>query len=237
MAMAYITFKGVNSGLCDGFYATQALANAAATDNTNVVAHVGILDIGTLRPNHSYFDGTNVVSDEAYELVVYNALSELNKLKLAFQAFHDALIRGSTFLETPDIKLYYPDGDREIAHDMLALCHRACRGIGLSTYWTSQQKFAWLQAMAQGPTDVPFANGPLAAAADFFEVVEEARNINSPITKPTTYFAWVHPDTAERWNLSDSQNNLNSDILDNFAAAATDFTIFRDGSWINSITV
>ena len=33
------------------------------------------------------------------------------------------------------------------------------------------------------------------------------------------------------------KSSLNSTILDNFAAAATDFTIFRNGSWIADITV
>ena len=181
MAMAYITFKGINSGPCDAFYPTQALANAAATDNADIVAHVGAVEVGDLRPNRSYWDGTDVLP-ETPESVIFDALPEVEKLKTSFQAFHDALVRGSTFLETPDIKLYYPDGDRQIAHDMLALCHRACRGVALSTHWTSQQKFAWLVAMAQGPMDVPFTTPLAAAAAAFFEVVEEARSGQSPIT-------------------------------------------------------
>ena len=236
MTMAYVTFTGVNSGPCYKFHPTQALANATATDNANVAAHVGILDVGDLQIRHAYFDGTAVVSDEAYRLALLAALPEVDKLKNAFRNFHDGLILGSQFLETPTIKLYYPDGDRQIAHDMLALTHRAARGIGLSSHWTSLQKFTWLATMALGPTDVSFANGAEAAAARFFEVVEEAREGGTPLVAPTQYFMWVHPDTAMRWQLSECNNNL-VDPSDDFAAATTDFTIFKNGGWIDGITI
>ena len=236
MAEAYVTFKGTTTGLSDAFYPTQALADARATD-ADITAVQGVQTIpSNFRPNKAYWDGSELL-EEIPELVIFNALSEVEKLKAGFQAFHDALIRGSTFLETPDIKLYYPDADRQIAHDMLALTHRACRGVGLSTHWTSQQKFAWLLAMAAGPTDVGFESGPLTAAERFFEVVEEARNGENPIVAPTAYFMWAHPDDAVRWGLSAVATTLADTIIDNFAEATTDFTIFRNGSWIADITV
>ena len=233
MGMAYITFKGINAGLCDAFYRTQALANAAALNDFDIVAHVGLLDVGDFQPNEAYFDGDKVVSIDAYQQVAYDALSEVNKLKASFYAFHDALIVASEFLELPSIKRYYPAEDHVVAHTMLALAHRAARGVGLSSHWTSTQKFAWLLAMAQGPTDVPFADGREKAAEQFFEIVEEARLTDSPITAPTQYFMWVNPNGALRVSLSEAGDLSTS----NFAAAATDFTVFRNGGWIRDITI
>ena len=70
MAMAYITFTGVSDGPCDRFHNTQRAANARALDNSEIVAHVGILDIGKLQPRHAYFNGTAVVSDEVYRTIL-----------------------------------------------------------------------------------------------------------------------------------------------------------------------
>ena len=233
MAEMYITFAGTNSGPCRGFYRKQSLADAAATDNADVVAHTGALEVGEFVPSNAYFDGTNVVDDSARQTAEYNALPEVDKLKLAFRSFHDALIVASEFLELPSIKRYYPAEDHVVAHTMLALTHRAARGVGLSSHWTSTQKFAWLAAMAMGPTDVPFADGREKAAEQFFEIVEEARLTDSPITAPTQYFMWVNPGNATRATLAVA-GGLNTD---NFAAAATDFTVFRNGAWIDDITV
>ena len=236
MPEMFITFEGISSGPCRGFYRKQSLANAAATDNTDIVAHVGSLEVGNLVPSDSYFNGTAVVSDEALETVNYLALPEVDKLKLAFRAFHDALIQGSEFLETPSIRRYYPEEDHRIAHTMLALAHRACRAIGLSSAWTSTQKFAWLTSMASGPTDVSFADGPETAAERFFSVVETARMTDSPITTPDEYFMWADPDDASRRSLSDCPELVTSNDED-FAAATTDFSVFLHGGWISDITI
>ena len=232
----YVTFMGTNNGPCRGFYRKQALADAAATDNADVTAHTGALEVGDFIPSNAYFDGTSIVGEDAYETAQYLALPEVDKLKAGFRAFHDALIRGSEFLETPSIRRYYPEEDHRIAHTMLALTHRACRGVGLSMEWNAIQKFAWLQAMGQGPTDVGFESGPEVAAERFFAVLETARMTDSPITSPDEYFMWAAPDTATRWALAASDGETGS-VVDQFAAAATDFSVFHAGGWINDITV
>ena len=76
---------------------------------------------------------------------------------------------------------------------MIALTHRAARGVGLSTTYTNEQKLAWLAAMFLGPTDIPFADGQETAAVNFFEIVEEARHTDMPITAPDEYFMWADP--------------------------------------------
>ena len=238
MGEMYLTFKGTTTGIVDAFYPTQAMADAGATDD-DITAVQGVKTVpDNFRPNKAYFDGTNVLG-EIPELVIYNALSEVEKLKVGFHNFHNGLKRASTFLEMPDIKSYYPDDDRKIAHDMLALTHRMCRGVGLSTDYTSQQKFAWLIQMAKGPTNVSFLNGPEAAAAAFFEIVEEARLDDSvtDIVSPTVYYGWAHPGTAVGWTIEQGLSMLDDTLIATFAAAATDFTIFRNGDWINDITV
>ena len=73
--MAFITFKGINAGVCDGFYPTQALANAAATDNDDIVAHVGSVEVGNLQPNKAYWDGTDLMP-ETPESVMLSAMSD-----------------------------------------------------------------------------------------------------------------------------------------------------------------
>ena len=234
---AYVTFKGTTAGPVDAFYTTQSAANTAATDNAYIVAHVGKLDVGELTPNEAYFDGSSVVADTAAEAAYLEGLTEVEKLQNAFRALHDGLINAAMFLETPNIKLYYPDADRQIGHDMLALTHRAARGIGLSTHWTSTQKFAWIAGMVLGPTDVSFAQGLEGAAAAFFEIIEESRMGEEPILAPTSYFMWVDPNDGDRWDLTVAAEGIPQPTLDNFAAAATDFTIFRNGAWIASVTI
>ena len=232
----YVTFMGTNNGPCRGFYRKQALADAAATDNADVTAHTGALEVGDFIPSNAYFDGTSIVGEDAYETVLANARTTEQKLKDGFRAFHDALIQGSEFLETPGIRRYYPEEDHRIAHTMLALTHRACRGVGLSTEWSSTQKFAWLLAMSQGPTDVGFESGPEIAAERFFAVLETARMTDSPITAPDEYFMWATPEDATRWTLATSDTKTATASSD-FADASTDFSVFHDGGWIDDITV
>ena len=97
---AYITFKGINAGPVDGFYQTQAAANAAAADNADIVAHVGVLDVGDLTPNEAYFDGTDVLPDNAEEDAYFAGLTEEQKLKNGATALHDALVNLEARLDT-----------------------------------------------------------------------------------------------------------------------------------------
>ena len=234
MVEMYFTFAGTNSGPCRGFYRKQSLANAAATDNADLVAHIGALEVGEFVPADAYFDGTAIVGEDAYELVLYNALPEVDKLKIGFRALHDGLVGAVVFIEQPQIKAYYPAEDHAVLHTMIALTHRTARGVGLSTTYTNAQKFGWLLRMDAGPTDVPFSSGPYEAAKTFFEIVEAARETDSPITAPTTYFMWASVVADLNWALADCAGNAD-EAASGFAAASTDFSVFLDGGWIDSI--
>ena len=187
------------------------------------VSTLGNADVGW------HYDSTNAV----YQIPP--VFTTIQVVKRGVQFLHDALIDLSLYLESSDVRPYYPDDDRKIAHDMLALTHRAARGVMLSTNWTVTHKLTWLQRMALGPTDVP-PEDPL----QFFEVVEEARHTEEPILSPTEYFMWAHPNPGptddERWALADCVR-LTGQEEDNFAEATTDYTIFKNGSWINDITI
>ena len=176
------------------------------------------------------------MGEDAYETVLANARTPERVMKDTFRALHDALVAASILLEQPNIKVYYPIEDHQIAHTMVALTHRAARGVGLSTHWTNEQKLAWLAAMFLGPTDIPFAEGAEAAAVNFFEIVEEARHTDTPITAPAEYFMWADPADGTRSALA-ACGELVESRADDFAAAATDFTVFRNGGWIDDITV
>ena len=231
----YFTFTGTNNGPCRGFYRKQALADAAATDNADVTAHTGALEVGDFTPSNAYFDGTSIVGEDAYETAQYLALPEADKLKFGFRALHDAMVGAAVFIEQPAIKAYYPAEDHAVLHTMISLVHRTARGVGLSTTYTNANKFAWLQRMNLGPSDVPFASGPYEAAKTFFEIVEAARETDSPIVAPTTYFMWASVEEDTNWALADCAANA---VLasNNFAAASADFSVFLDGGWIDSIT-
>ena len=235
MATGYVTFKGTTTGVTDAFYMTQAAADAGATDaDITAVQGEQTIEDGHL-PNQAYWDGSKLL-EEIPELVVFAGLSDENKMKVGTRGLHDGLVNLQNFLDT--IAHYYPVADVTIAHDMLTFSHRAIRGVMLGTHWTNAQKLLWLQAMALGPTDVPPTN-PI----QYFEVVEENRVAvaaggDSPpaaIVAPTDYFMWAHPNDATRWSLADCVSNT-ADEVSNMAAAATDSTVFVNGSWIDSIT-
>ena len=227
MAEAYFTFKGATEGITDAFYPTQALADAGATDS-DITAKQGVQTIpDNYRPNKAYWDGTKLL-EEIPEIVVFASLPEVDQMKTATRSLHDGLVSLEGVLDT--IRHWYPTHDAMVAHDMLTFAHRAIRGVMLSTHWTNTQKLQWLAAMALGPTDVP-ASSPI----QFFEVVEEARGTDDAIPAPTDYFLWAKPDDAVRVALASAAGET-STAAANFVAAATDFTVFVNGAWINDIT-
>ena len=229
MAMAYITFNGVNAGPVVGFYPTQALANAAATGNANAVAHVGVLDIGELQPAHAWFDGTDVVLDGDGALAAFNALSDTDKLKTVSRGLHNAYCQLVDLLEDHNLADYFAREHVNWAHDFLAYAHRGTRGVMLSTVYTTTQKLLWAQANGLGPTDVPPTN-----RAAFFSVVEGWTADNAAANVPTSAVLFANPANASRFALAGCVSGTAS--ANDLADETTDIAEYINGAWIADIT-
>ena len=236
MAEAYFTFKGINAGLVDAFYPTQALANAAATDNADIVAHVGVVDVGDLQPNKAYWDGTNILS-EIPPTVVFALLPAVDKLKSAARTLHDAYCTLAMRLENPLLAGYFKREHVDWAHDFLAYAHRGTYAVmkADSTNITVAQKLAWAQAQGAGPTDVPPTN-----RSAYFSVVEDWENDNHV---PAEAVLFAHPTRLEdgkvlRWTLADSRGETaDADLQALLAVQPDDVDVYINGAWIDGITV
>ena len=229
MAMAYITFDGVNAGPVKGYFPTQALANAAATGEADAVAHVGVLDVGEIPLSHAWFTGTSVVLDGDGALAAFNALSDTDKLKTVSRRLHDAYCRLTDILEDHDLADYFAREHVNWAHDFLAYAHRGTRAVMMSATYTTAQKLAWAQANGLGPTDVPPTNRPA-----FFEVVEDWTAENAAGNVPTGAVVFADPADATRWALSGAVSGTAG--LEGLAAETDDVSQYIGGAWIADIT-
>ena len=237
MAMAYITFRGVNSGPCVGFYRKQALADAAATDNSGVVAHTGVLDVGTLEPRESYFNGTAVVSEEAHEAVLLAARTDTQKLQDAARALHDLYNSVIQAAEDHGLADYFPRDHVNWFHDFEIFAHRGTRGVFLSDNLTVNQKLAWAAANGLGPTDIYPAGVAVPTfsqiAATVFGLFEGWPNANNV---PTEAICFADPTDASRWALADCKSMTAGLAAGVLADETTDVADYIDGVWIANIT-
>ena len=239
MTELYIAFKGVTQGPCLGFYGTKATADAYAAEHPGSVVHpepVVVPDY--LPPRHAYFDGTNVVelAEEHYRA----GLTATQRLQEDFRRLHDFLI--STVSEISPVppkrsKITgpYPSVTRDAAHDILALAHRASRGIGLSASWTTDEKMAWVAGMLLGPTDVSLTGKREDAALRLLQAVEVARRGGSPIVVPANYAMWTDPEDGSRVALA-GMSALVTLRSGNFAAAPPGGGVDAAGTWISGMT-
>ena len=231
MPEMFIVIRGISTGPCHSFHQKQAAANAVATDNTNLVAHVGALEVGTLQPDEAYFNGTAIVSETAYEAVVANARSDTRKLKDASQALHDAYCALVSRLEDHALADYFKREHVNWAHDFLAYAHRGTRAVMMSDNLTTIQKLLWAQANGLGPTDVPPDNRPA-----FFEVVEDWDAETAIGSVPSEAIVFADPTDAARYALVDCKGNTAS-LADGVLADETDnIGDYIRGAWIADIT-
>ena len=79
---AFIVFKGATKGDVSGFYATQAAADAAATEaGSDHTAVQGAHEIGDYVPQGSYWNGTKLETDAASEAVQATSQTDDDKIK------------------------------------------------------------------------------------------------------------------------------------------------------------
>ena len=171
----YITFKGINEGLTDGFYLTQAGANAAAADNADIVAHVGLLDLGGFAPNTSYFDG-----DKLLEEIPETKLPTLDRKKSALRRLHDHLKQLAVALAEEG--LVHAIAESHAAHNYPAFAHHGSYLIAHDDDYTDDQVIAWAEKMLDGPSNA-------ATVHDWYVVIGAE---DSP-SGPDGPCAWVDP--------------------------------------------
>ena len=217
MAMAYITFRGTNDGRVKAFHPTQALANAAATDNTNVVAHVGALDVGDLQPRHSYFTGTAVILDSDAD-ALDALLSDTEKLRLAFREHHDWLRAqseaGHAEGQVHDIT------ERHAFHNFMAFAHHAAYTVANDGDLTTAEKIRWAENQMLGPTD----------AETIFNWYVAIRTL-TPVAGPTSACTWVVPGTGVRGPVAQIISDTSLTYFAMGGVVVNESTL-ADGGWI-----
>ena len=222
MASGFITFRGVNAGPCRGFYRTQALANAAATDNSGIVAHVGAVELGDLSPNVAYFNGISLEEERPL-----SSLSVRTRLRHAYREHHSHLTELAHAVIEEGIA--HAITEQHIIHNMIAFAHHGAYTVAHDDDLTDDQKIAWAQVQILGPADITGTS--LAVRA--FHWYEAVRAIASPVA-PTSACAWVEPSTGARINVAEINSKI-TEIFGDDPIVVTESDLAQ-GGWIDSLT-
>ena len=225
---AFVTFKGTTAGVVDAFYRTQAEANAAATDNADIVAHIGAVEIGELAPNDSYFNGTAVVPDDVSETAELEARTVLRKLKDRCWATHEQLMEWSSALEKEGVA--HPAAETNMGHSYLAYAHQWMYLVMNNVLKTGNTDFTLAERekaaelLGMGASDVvsPFT---------FFRALHT--QAGGLIAVPTGPVGWVDVSSGTRGPLHMAITTTGSLNLDTDKLPSTSIA---DGSWIDGIT-
>ena len=235
--MFVVISGGGTSGPCHSFHQKQAQANTAATDNADLIAHVGAVEVGSLVPADAYFDGTSVIPDDAGETAYAAARTDTQKLKDAARALHDLYNAVIQAAENHGLADYFPRDHVNWFHDFEIYAHRGSRGVFLSDNLTVDQKLAWAAANTLGPTDIYPAGVAVPTfsqiAATVFGLFEGWSN-NSNV--PTSAVCFAKPENAERWALAACKGNTENLAAGILADETTDVADYIDGAWIANIT-
>ena len=210
----YITFKGVNEGVVDAFYRTQALANAAATGNADIVAHVGLLDLGGFRPNTSYFDG-----DKLLEEIPETNLPTLDRKKSALRRLHDHLKQLAVALAEEG--LVHDIAEADAAHNYPAFAHHGSYLIAHDDDYTDDQVIAWAEKMLDGPSDA-------ATVHDWYVAIAAIESVGGP-DGPC---AWVNPGNANQLTVSSTKTMRTETVGEGTVSDST----LANGGWIEELT-
>ena len=235
--MFVVISGGGTSGPCHSFHQKQAQANTAATDNADLIAHVGAVEVGSLVPADAYFDGTSVIPDDAGETAYADARTDTQKLQDAAQGLHDLYRAAIQAAEDHQISGYFDAEHIAWFHNFEAMAHRGTRGVILSDNLTVQQKLAWAVANALGPTDIypaGVANPTVKQiAAMVFGIFDGWTNANDV---PTSAICFANPTDATRWPLANCKSGTAGLAAGVLADETTDVSDYIDGAWIKTIT-
>ena len=198
------------------WHATQALADAAATDfGAGFSAHQGAVQV----PNH-FTPGLiyNPTLDTWRQLAVSD-LDELGQRKAAATALYAALNgQENTVLREHGI----PSKVRGRVQDILAYARWAAFSIFTSGTYTATEQIAWATAMLTGPSD----------AEDLDTLIQKSSALTDAEV-PTTTAAWVSPVDGSRSATAGSKV-----ASGRWNAGIGDLTNFSpgNGSWITDLT-
>ena len=214
----YITFKGVNEGVVDAFYLTQALANAAAADNADIVAHVGLLDLGGFEPNTAYFDGAQLLEE-----IPEAKLPSLDRKKLVLRRLHFYLRQLAEELAAEGVA--HAVTETHAAHNFAAFGHHGSYLVAHDEDLTDDQIIAWAEKMLDGPTDAPSKDSD--HAFQWYQRISAGA-----LTGPTGPCTWVAPDTGT----PETVGNIGSTSNNAFGVKTVTDTQLSDGKWIEELT-
>ena len=210
----------------DSWYATQAIADAEATDGgADFTAHQGAVKVPEGWVTGWIYNPTD---DKWRELGVFD-LDTLGQRKVAARQIHEALLSWRAgVLAVADEK---PPIDVQTALTFLSFGHWAAYVVfnNANDTWTAAQQIAWAGAMAMGAKDI-------TTVQEFFETAHliMANEI------PEEACAWASPVNASRENLSEARtkSTQDSNLSTWFDGEETDLTMIElgNGAWIEDIT-
>ena len=212
----FITFKGINEGLTDAFYLTQAAANAAAVDNADIVAHVGELELEGFSPNVAYFDGDKLLAE-----IPETKLPTLDRKKLKARQLHDYLHNKSA--EVEEEAVVHDFHEHQIIHNIIAFAHHGNYLTCHDSELTDDQIIEWLDASLLGPTDAK-------TATEWFTAVQA---LSDPVA-PSGAQSWVQEADGVRVTVAGIAQVSSTNYLLN-----TLYLILHlaSGAWIEEIDV
>ena len=211
----------------DSWYATQALADAAAVDGgADFSSHQGAVKV----PEGWVTGWIYTPADDKWrELGVFD-LDTLGQRKVAARQLHDALLAWEAGVEA--VAYEKPPIDVQRAMTFLAFGHWANYVVfnNANDTWTAAQQIAWAGAMAMGAKDI-------TTVQEFFE---KAHTLTADRI-PEEACAWADPGNADQVNLglargrSTTPNVVEPPFFD---GEETDLTMIElgNGAWIENIT-
>ena len=219
--LAYITIRGINTGFVPGFYPTQELANAAATDNTNVVAHVGQVDIEGKRIGKAYWDGSELLAGIP-SATAFDALSATKRLRQRFREHHSWLLQQA---EAGEVEGRAHDIEEVHAlHNFWSFAHHASYEVAHDDDLTVAQKVRWAENQMLGPSN----------AGTIFAWYTAIRAL-TPVTGPVSACLWVVPGTGARVAVNLIVSTSHTYFAVEGGVVVSEATL-ADGGWIEELT-
>ena len=224
----YYIFKDIGTEHnTDSWYASQALADAAAVDGgVDFKANQGAVAI----PNGWATGWIRNPLDGTWRQFDVSDLPELGQRKNAAMVLHDALLAWEAGVDA--ISHEKPIIDVHRALDFLCFAHWANYIVFMNANgtWTAAQQIAWAFAMTAGAADI-------TTVQEFFE---HAHTIDENEV-PQEACAWVNPNDAVAVITSKARINStqgDSNITPWFEGEETDLTMITlgNGAWIGDIT-
>ena len=206
--------------ISDSWYATQALADAAAVaSGADFTAHQGAVAVPQNWMSGWIYNATS----DTWRTQDLRDLDDLGKRKHAARGLQLALVAIQSAARL--MASFRPRRDVQRVATITAMARWANYVVFQNVHdtWTSAQQIAWAGAMAEGATD----------ATDAQALYQRAHVLRADAV-PAEAFAWASPADAARVDLADGR--AQSAVW--FDGEETDLTMVElgNGAWIENIT-